>query len=132
MYVLKGVLVHTGSAEGGHYFSYIRDGKNQWFEFNDKLITPFDTQNLKEKCFGGNQSNEWGIPNSKNAYMLFYEKEKQANQQKINQNKIEIESEDEDINIEQLRKQVIKQNTQYLENKLLNAQEYVSFVQRLV
>lgn len=48
MYVLKGILVHTGNAEGGHYFSYIRDNKNQWFEFNDKLITPFYVQNLRE------------------------------------------------------------------------------------
>lgn len=24
-YILKGVLVHTGSAEGGHYYSFIRD-----------------------------------------------------------------------------------------------------------
>lgn len=25
MYQLKGVVVHTGSAEGGHYYSFIRD-----------------------------------------------------------------------------------------------------------
>lgn len=25
MYILKGVLVHIGSAEGGHYYSFIRD-----------------------------------------------------------------------------------------------------------
>ncbi|CAD8188515.1 unnamed protein product [Paramecium pentaurelia] len=129
-YVLKGVLVHTGSAEGGHYFSYIKDHKDEWFEFNDKLITHFDVQNLREKCFGGNQNNEWGIQNSKNAYMLFYEKQCVMKENK--QNHIEIEIEDVSENKQILREQIIKENTKYIENKLFNAQEYVNFVKTLV
>lgn len=37
MYKLKGIVIHMGNAEGGHYLSLIRDGDN-WFEFNDKDI----------------------------------------------------------------------------------------------
>lgn len=37
-YNLIGVLVHVGSAEGGHYYSFIQQGKD-WFEFNDQRVT---------------------------------------------------------------------------------------------
>lgn len=29
-YQLKGIVVHIGSAEYGHYFSYIKTGESQW------------------------------------------------------------------------------------------------------
>lgn len=29
-------MVHTGSADSGHYYSYIVDGDGDWFEFNDE------------------------------------------------------------------------------------------------
>jgi hypothetical protein len=53
-----------------------------WFEFNDKSVTPFKFDNLKQECFGGNNnystdhySNfDWDTNKSKNAYLLFYEK----------------------------------------------------------
>ena len=35
-YKLKGVVVHYGTTEGGHYYSFIKHREqNQWFEFND-------------------------------------------------------------------------------------------------
>lgn len=36
-YKLKGVVIHMGNAEAGHYYSYIeeRDNQGKWFEFND-------------------------------------------------------------------------------------------------
>ncbi len=36
-YELCGVVVHSGVAESGHYYSYIKK-KNQWYEFNDTKI----------------------------------------------------------------------------------------------
>lgn len=31
MYKLKGVVVHTGSADSGHYYSFIEDSEKNWF-----------------------------------------------------------------------------------------------------
>lgn len=47
-YILMGVVVHSGSAFSGHYFSYIRDRDDleKWMEFNDSSITPFDVSEM--------------------------------------------------------------------------------------
>ncbi len=60
-YELRGITIHSGTATGGHYFSYIRDrdvddiedGENEgWFEFNDTRVTPFDPRTIEQCCFG--------------------------------------------------------------------------------
>ena len=72
-YYLKGIIVHVGSADSGHYYSYIntnRDGKGNisdflketdeeenWLEFNDSLISKFDIKNMENECFGGVEEN---------------------------------------------------------------------------
>lgn len=69
-YRIKGVLVHLGTAESGHYYSYIRNG-NTWLEFNDASVVPFDFKELPQEAFGGYE----GISNKqKSAYILFYER----------------------------------------------------------
>lgn len=72
-YELVGVVVHTGTADAGHYFSYInvkRDGENEqmtydksnskdvnnWLEFNDTMIRSFNVNNIEDECFGGSQN----------------------------------------------------------------------------
>lgn len=56
-YNLIGVVVHTGTAEGGHYYSFIRNRSNpqqdQWFLFNDAEVKPFDPSQIASECFGG-------------------------------------------------------------------------------
>lgn len=44
IYQLTGVLVHSGSANSGHYYSYIkeREGECRWLEFNDTKVSEFD------------------------------------------------------------------------------------------
>lgn len=77
MYHLVGVLIHSGCAESGHYYSFIKDRmKDQWYEFNDTHVNPFNLSNLKNECFGGGRdgstSNDWDNNRSKSAYILIY------------------------------------------------------------
>jgi len=54
IYELVGVLVHSGNADSGHYYSYIKQrGTERWLEFNDTRVTEFDAKNLPKECFGG-------------------------------------------------------------------------------
>lgn len=57
-YHLKGVIVHRGSSDSGHYYSYIQERLHpsanrtpQWLEFNDKIVRPFKIENLRDECF---------------------------------------------------------------------------------
>jgi len=54
-YRLAGVVVHSGSADSGHYISYICVDKkaNKWLEFNDRVVSNFNVSELGEHCFGG-------------------------------------------------------------------------------
>ena len=82
MFELVGILVHSGTAESGHYYSYIRErpvdpsrGKT-WVEYNDADLTRFDPTNIPDQCFGGMIESppftafykQW------NAYCLFYQR----------------------------------------------------------
>lgn len=54
IYHLKGVVVHSGQATGGHYFSYIKaDGSNQWYKFDDTEVTQYscEPQDVKLKWY---------------------------------------------------------------------------------
>ncbi len=43
-YILKGVVVHLGYADSGHYYSYIQERKDggKWFQFNDTVVRNFN------------------------------------------------------------------------------------------
>ena len=71
-YELYAVLVHSGGANGGHYYSFVKDmGTGQWGEFNDSKVTIASEARVRS-AFGGN-SNKPGI--GQNAYMLLYRRE---------------------------------------------------------
>jgi len=92
-YALRGAVVHMGSAETGHYYSFIKErqprcnGQDcQWLRFDDALVTEFDIgHKLQEECFGGawtertwdkvtGQLQERDIMLTRSAYMLVYER----------------------------------------------------------
>ncbi len=86
-YRLAGVLVHAGVAQGGHYYSFIKDRTSaKWYRFDDEDVTPFDPSSIEHECFGGKVKKETKFPNGSthtveseqfaNALMLFYEKVK--------------------------------------------------------
>ena len=59
-YNLRGMVVHSGQASGGHYYSYIRQG-DAWFKFDDGDVTEVcmeDDEELKNQCWGGEYLSE--------------------------------------------------------------------------
>ncbi|KAM4720758.1 ubiquitin carboxyl-terminal hydrolase 24 [Rhinophrynus dorsalis] len=88
-YELVGVIVHSGQAHAGHYYSFIKDrrgsGKGKWYKFNDTVVEEFDLtdETMEYECFGGeyrpkvyDQSNPYPDVRRRywNAYMLFYQR----------------------------------------------------------
>ena len=91
IFELVGVLVHSGTAESGHYYSYIRERPSSkagetWFEFNDDTVSAWDHSEMESLCFGGSDArslNQYGTDNTGygvssdkvySAYMLFYQR----------------------------------------------------------
>ena len=100
VYELVGVLVHSGTADSGHYYSYIKErrarvdgapdgarggGGSSWLHFNDTLVEPFDERDIPKACYGGVEPVvQWDAelqkhvqrmaPKPHSAYMLFYER----------------------------------------------------------
>lgn len=68
-YDLIGVTVHTGTADGGHYYSFIKDrtagARDKWFLFNDAEVKPFDPNQIAAECFGGEMTVSLHIYNRK-------------------------------------------------------------------
>ena len=92
-YKLVGVVVHSGNAESGHYYSFIDSNreesegqadfmspeKDKWLEFNDSLVKDFDFKRIPLECFGGSTEDtalmhDIGEGRSRSAYMLIYER----------------------------------------------------------
>ena len=59
-YDLTGIVVHSGQASGGHYYSYIlythADGSKKWYKFDDGDVAECkldDEEEMRVQCFGG-------------------------------------------------------------------------------
>eukprot|EP00045_Choanoeca_perplexa_P009440 m.91131 g.91131 ORF g.91131 m.91131 type:complete len:856 (+) comp14896_c0_seq1:1156-3723(+) len=74
VYELFSVLIHSGSALGGHYYAYIKDLETDaWHCFNDSSVTATDLDSVR-KAFGGTNTSRYGgaYASSASAYMLLY------------------------------------------------------------
>ncbi|KAI1326375.1 hypothetical protein F5Y16DRAFT_375096 [Xylariaceae sp. FL0255] len=83
IFELVGILVHSGTAETGHYYSFIRERPTgydpaSWVEFNDETVTSWDPKLMESACFGGADPRPYdnGTIYEKvySAYMLFYQR----------------------------------------------------------
>ena len=63
-YKLKGVLIHEGSAQFGHYYTYIKQN-SKWICFNDKNVSEISEKDVFKIGTGDGFSN-------KNCYCLIY------------------------------------------------------------
>jgi len=67
VYELFAILIHQGSATGGHYFAYIKNlEQSKWLCFNDTQVKSVDIDEVK-KSFGG-----CGWSSNMNGYMMVY------------------------------------------------------------
>ncbi|XP_071830491.1 ubiquitin carboxyl-terminal hydrolase 47-like isoform X3 [Apostichopus japonicus] len=79
IYKLFSIMVHSGTASGGHYYAYICNFEdNKWYCFNDQQVSRITHEDIK-KTFGGSSSGYSGFyfssySSSTNAYMLMYRK----------------------------------------------------------
>ncbi|XP_063306190.1 probable ubiquitin carboxyl-terminal hydrolase FAF-X isoform X2 [Pelobates fuscus] len=155
-YRLVGVLVHSGQASGGHYYSYIiqRNGgdgeKNRWYKFDDGDVTECkmdDDEEMKNQCFGGEYMGEVFDHMMKrmsyrrqkrwwNAYILFYERMDTLD--KDNElikyiSEIAITSKPHQIKMPSaIERSVRKQNVQFMHNRMQFSLEYFQFIKKLL
>eukprot|EP00358_Blepharisma_japonicum_P000054 CAMPEP_0202954480 /NCGR_PEP_ID=MMETSP1395-20130829/50840_1 /ASSEMBLY_ACC=CAM_ASM_000871 /TAXON_ID=5961 /ORGANISM="Blepharisma japonicum, Strain Stock R1072" /LENGTH=276 /DNA_ID=CAMNT_0049670025 /DNA_START=359 /DNA_END=1189 /DNA_ORIENTATION=+ len=53
VYELYSIMIHSGSANGGHYYAYIKSFETgRWYDFDDSSVKEIDEKDI-EKVFGG-------------------------------------------------------------------------------
>ncbi|KAM4617204.1 ubiquitin carboxyl-terminal hydrolase 47 isoform 2-T2 [Discoglossus pictus] len=76
LYELFSVMVHSGSAAGGHYYACIKSfGDEQWYSFNDQHVSRITQEDIKKTYGGATGSRGYyssAFASSTNAYMLMY------------------------------------------------------------
>ncbi|CAH1782281.1 unnamed protein product [Owenia fusiformis] len=156
-YRLVGVVVHSGQASGGHYYSYILhrpkgDSHPKWYKFDDGDVTECkmeDDEEMRNQCFGGEYLGEvfdhllkrMSYRRQKrwwNAYILFYEKIDGPNSVLDK----ELTKSMQDLTITNKTSQVKmpmaiercvrKQNIQFLHNRSQFCVEYFQFIRKLL
>ncbi|XP_018608158.1 ubiquitin carboxyl-terminal hydrolase 47 isoform X2 [Scleropages formosus] len=73
---LFSVMVHSGSAAGGHYYACIKSfSDGQWYSFNDQHVSKITQEDIR-KTYGGSSGSRGyyssAFASSTNAYMLIY------------------------------------------------------------
>lgn len=155
-YRLVGVLVHSGQASGGHYYSYIiqRNGgdgeRNRWYKFDDGDVTECkmdDDEEMKNQCFGGEYMGEVFDHMMKrmsyrrqkrwwNAYILFYERMDTIDQddELIRYiSELAITTRPHQIIMPSaIERSVRKQNVQFMHNRMQYSLEYFQFMKKLL
>jgi ubiquitin C-terminal hydrolase len=65
-YSLTGIVLHYGTADGGHYYSIVHSAiDDSWLELNDSEVRPIEWERVIQRSFGGTSRDS-------NAYLLFY------------------------------------------------------------
>ncbi|XP_067107993.1 ubiquitin carboxyl-terminal hydrolase 9X isoform X3 [Osmerus mordax] len=156
-YGLVGVLVHSGQASGGHYYSYIiqRNGgdgeRNRWYKFDDGDVTECkmdDEEEMKSQCFGGEYMGEVFDHMMKrmsyrrqkrwwNAYILFYERmdsmDKDNELVKYISELTLSSSKPHQVKMPGVIEcSVRKQNVQFMHNRMQYSLEYFQFIKKLL
>ncbi|XP_072539942.1 ubiquitin carboxyl-terminal hydrolase 9X-like isoform X4 [Salminus brasiliensis] len=157
-YRLVGVLVHSGQASGGHYYSYIvqrhgngSDGqRDRWYKFDDGDVTECkmdDDEEMKNQCFGGEYMGEVFDHMMKrmsyrrqkrwwNAYILFYERMDRAGGDSDLLNyiaELTLMPKPHQLKMPSaIECSVRKQNVQFMHSRMQYSLEYFQFIKKLL
>ena len=87
-YHLHGICIHDGTAESGHYYSYIKDHtQDVWRRYDDHRITTVEEEQVLEEAMGG------GL--TKSAYYVTYLSAKEIQRTRpIDENRFDPEAAD--------------------------------------
>lgn len=76
IFELVGVIVHSGTLQLGHYWSYVRERGSRtgrWVRLEDYKVGPSSFEEVQNECFGGSRWNN-SPDRIDNAYVLFYQR----------------------------------------------------------
>lgn len=151
-YKLTGIVVHSGQASGGHYYSYIlhrhSDGTYKWYKFDDGEVMECkmeDDEEMKNQCFGGDYMGEvfdhmlkrMSYRRQKrwwNAYILFYRRFDM--EESITRSLNELTLSDNKQCVVQMpvaiERSVRRQNIKFMHNRNQFSVEYFQFMKKLI
>ena len=123
-YKLKGVVIHHGKAEQGHYFSYIFN-EGVWYEFNDTSVSIISEDIVKSNGYGQNQNNKI-MPT---AYLLIYEREMKFKYNQLDSMMdIVLDQNQELINMDSIK----EKNNNYWIKKFALSYDYLHFHSKII
>ena len=124
-YQLAGVIVHSGTTECGHYYSFIHSQEtDKWYRFDDTRVTEFNILDLKTECFGSEErenTNEF-FQRSRSAYLLLYRKINSSSENKSYKENIP----------KNLLSQIHTENRLFLTNKTYLDSDYFNFLKEFL
>ena len=105
-YELIGVLIHSGTAQYGHYYSIIyseeKDSFGKWYKFNDTSVTEINYDMMITDAYGSETHSDYGS----SAYMLIYQKKEKKpviiNCKEISENIKKILDENKEKNLDEI------------------------------
>eukprot|EP00004_Rigifila_ramosa_P006247 TRINITY_DN1692_c0_g1_i1.p1 TRINITY_DN1692_c0_g1~~TRINITY_DN1692_c0_g1_i1.p1 ORF type:complete len:3114 (-),score=719.02 TRINITY_DN1692_c0_g1_i1:25-8475(-) len=141
-YKLVGVLVHTGTADSGHYYSFIKERESEsgkWLHFNDTLVEEFDVNDLGKCCFGGTETiTQWDAISQRNvtrtfqkpysAYMLFYQRESYAPDAELLAPYLRAKEKKQSVVPRQIFTEIWEENQKFLAEKNVYDPDYFDFM----
>ena len=149
-YHITGIVVHSGQASGGHYYSYIRHrvGREiKWYKFDDGEVTECrmeDDEELKNQCFGGEYMSEQVFDNMMkrvsyrrqkrwwNAFLLFYTRE-DIDRDELAAAMSNLSLSDRKLKMPvAMERSVVRQNVRFMHSRSQFSLEYFQFIKKLL